>query len=136
MKKTELLEFMDKEQLIKVVNSMIDENKNLKNLLNESESFTLTRESRIKNLELIVSDKNKELEESAEISIDRLLTLESIAREVNKSTIMFKDIEQKENSINSLITIQNCNNIIDRLQDRFDMNEDGLFICNATKKPF
>lgn len=136
MKKTELLEFMDKEQLIKVVNSMIDENKNLKNLLNESESFTLTRESRIKNLELVVSDKNKELEESAEISIDRLLTLESIAREVNKSTIMFKDIEQKENSINSLITIQNCNNIIDRLQDRFDMNEDGLFICNATKKPF
>ena len=136
MKKTELLEFMDKEQLIKVVNSMIDENKNLKNQLNDSESFTLTRESRIKNLELIVSDKNKELEESAEISIDRLLTLESIAREVNKSTIMFKDIEQKENSINSLITIQNCNNIIDRLQDRFDMNEDGLFICNATKKPF
>lgn len=136
MKKTELLEFMDKEQLIKVVNSMIDENKNLKNQLNESESFTLTRESRIKNLELVVSDKNKELEESAEISIDRLLTLESIAREVNKSTIMFKDIEQKENSINSLITIQNCNNIIDRLQDRFDMNEDGLFICNATKKPF
>ena len=49
---------------------------------------------------------------------------------------MFKDIEQKENSINSLITIQNCNNIMDRLQDRFDMNEDGLFICNATKKPF
>ena len=43
MKKTELLEFMDKEQLIKVVNSMIDENKNLKNLLNESESFTLTK---------------------------------------------------------------------------------------------
>ena len=47
MKKTELLEFMDKEQLIKVVNSMIDENKNLKNQLNESESFTLTTESRI-----------------------------------------------------------------------------------------
>tara|TARA_Y100000401_G_C8284231_1_gene205164 strand:- start:513 stop:923 length:411 start_codon:yes stop_codon:yes gene_type:complete len=136
MKKTELLEFMDKEQLIRVVNSMIDENKNLKNQLKESESFTLTRESRIKNLEHVVSRKNKEFNECAEISIDRLSTLESIAREVNKSTIMFKDIEQKENSINSLITIQNCDNIIDRLQDRFDMNDDGLFICNATKKPF
>ena len=136
MKKTELLKLMDKEQLIKVVNSLIDKNKILKNQLKESESLTLTRESRIKNLELIVSDKNKEFHECAEISVDRLSTLESIAREVNKSKIMFKDIEQKEHSINSVITIQNCNNIIDRLQDRFDMNEDGLFICNATKKPF
>mgnify|MGYP003132469083 CR=1 FL=1 len=136
MKKTELLKFLDKEQLIRVVNSMIDENKILKNQLKESESLTLTRCSRIKNLELIVSDKNKELEEWKERSWENGALLESIAREVNKSTIMFKDIEQKENSINSLITIQNCNNIIDRLQDRFDMNEDGLFICNATKKPF
>ncbi|QDP47637.1 MAG: hypothetical protein GOVbin2513_33 [Prokaryotic dsDNA virus sp.] len=136
MKKTELLEFMEKEQLIRVVNSMIDKNKNLENQLKESESLTLTRCSRIKNLELIVSDKNKELEEWKERSFDNLSTLESIAREVNKSTIMFKDVEQKENSINSLITIQNCNNIIYRLQDRFNMNDDGLFICNATKKPF
>mgnify|MGYP001193660635 CR=1 FL=1 len=45
------------------------------------------------------------------------------------------DIEKKENSINSLITIQNCRNIMDRLQDRFNMNEDGLLMCKVTNKP-
>ena len=39
MKKTELLEFMDKEQLIKVVNSLIDKNKNLENQLKKARSF-------------------------------------------------------------------------------------------------
>ena len=136
MKKTELLEFMDKEQLVKVVNSLIDKNKNLENQLKKSEELIETKRNTEDNMLKDMIDKNKELEETQKRSWENRGSLESIAREVNKSTIMFKDIEQKENSINSLITIQNCRNIIDRLQDRFDMNEDGLLICNATKKPF
>ena len=42
MKKTELLKFMDKEQLVEVVNSLIDENKTLKNQLKESEEHNET----------------------------------------------------------------------------------------------
>ena len=131
MKKTELLKFMDKEQLIKVVNSMIDENKNLENQLKESEATSQTRLSRIKSLELTINDEKKELRQVHKRSWENKISLESIAREVNKSTTFFKDQEKNE-----LLTFKNCSNIIDRLQDRFDINEDGLFICNLTKKPF
>ena len=132
MEKTELLKLMNKEQLVKVVNSMIDENKILKNQRRASESQSLTRLSRVKNLEHILENKNKEFHECAEISMDRLSTLESIATEVNRSTVFFKDVKVKD----ELLTFKNCSNIIDRLQDRFNMNEDGLLICNVTKKPF
>ena len=131
MKKTELLKLMDKEQLVKVVNSLIDKNKILKNQLKESEATSQTRLSKIKNLQLTINDERKELQVLHKMSSNNRGSLESIAREVNKSTIIFKDQEKNE-----LITFQNCSNIIDRLQDRFDMNEDGLFICNLTKKPF
>ena len=135
MKNTELLEFMDKEQLVKVVNSLIDKNKNLENQLKKSEEIIEAKRNTEDNILKDMFKKNEELRQVHKRSWENRMSLESIAREVNKSTIMFKDIEKKENSINSLITIQNCTNIIERLQDRFDMNEDGLFICNATKKP-
>lgn len=131
MKKTELLEFMDKEQLVKVVNSLIDKNKILKNQLKESEELIETKRNTEDNMLKDMFDKNKELEEWKERSWENSGTLEMIAREVNRSTIFFKDQEKNE-----LITFKNCSNIIDRLQDRLDMNEDGLFICNLTKKPF
>tara|TARA_Y100000361_G_C11083826_1_gene302589 strand:+ start:196 stop:591 length:396 start_codon:yes stop_codon:yes gene_type:complete len=131
MKKTELLEFMDKEQLVKVVNSLIDKNKILKNQLKESEELIETKRNTEDNMLKDMIDKNKELEEWKERSWENSGTLEMIAREVNRSTIFFKDQEKNE-----LITFKNCSNIIDRLQDRLDMNEDGLFICNLTKKPF
>jgi len=131
MKKTELLKFLDKEQLIKVVNSMIDENKNLENQLKESEATSQTRLSRIKSLELTINDEKKELRQVHKRSWENKISLESIAREVNKSTTFFKDQEKNE-----LLTFKNCSNIIDRLHDRFDITEDGLFICNLTKKPF
>ena len=42
MEKTELLKLMNKEQLVKVVNSMIDENKILKNQRRASESQSVS----------------------------------------------------------------------------------------------
>lgn len=131
MKKTELLEFMDKEQLVKVVNSLIDKNKILKNQLKESEELIETKRNTEDNMLKAMIDKNKELEEWKERCWENRGSLEMIARQVNQSTTLFKDQEKNE-----LITFKNCSNIIDRLQDRFDMNEDGLFICNLTKKPF
>lgn len=131
MKKTELLEFMDKEQLVKVVNSLIDKNKILKNQLKESEELIETKRNTEDNMLKDMIDKNKELEEWKERCWENRGSLEMIARQVNQSTTLFKDQEKNE-----LITFKNCSNIIDRLQDRFDMNEDGLFICNLTKKPF
>ena len=114
---------------------MIDKNKILKNQLKESEATSQTRLSRIKNLELTINDErfetSKELRQVHKRSWENRGSLESIAREVNSSTIFFKDKEKNE-----LITFKNRSNIMDRLQDRFNMNEDGLFICNLTKKPF
>jgi len=131
MKKTELLKLMNKEQLVEVVNSLIDKNKILKNQLKESEATSQTRLSKIKNLELTINDERKELEECAKISFDNLSTLEMVARQINRSTIFFKDMEKNE-----LLTFKNRSNIIDRMEDRFKKNEDGLLICNVTKKPF
>ena len=131
MKKTELLEFMDKEQLVKVVNSLIDKNKNLENQLKKSEELIETKRNTEDNMLKDMIDKNKELEECAEISSLNFRTLESIATEVNRSTIFFKDMEKDE-----LITFKNRSNIIDRLEDRFNKNKDGLLIDDWTKKPF
>ena len=113
MKKIELLKMMNQEQLIQVIEKQTEKVKKM-----EVEVEFLTK--RVKDLNKFSADWEKGFNFWKEKAGKRLLTLESIAEQFNRSNGCTKEDE--------IINLKAQSNILDRVHDVFEMDESKNFI--------
>lgn len=120
MKKIELLKMMTQEQLLKIVQRQDLEIESLQITKQANENLIETKNDEIRSLEAKLSKSEFRRRGHQRSSEDRLWALRSIAHQFNRSNGATK--------VDEIINLKAQSNILDRVHDIFEMDENKNFI--------